>query len=428
MIKKIMPYLLVGSVLFSTILISCKDEDSNSDSALIVNKFYPTKGGVGTEILITGKNFTNDTSQVSVTVEGKPLKVIACNETGIMVVVPKRLGSGPLQIKVGNREAISVEDFTYTFSAIVTTLAGNGESGYADGEGSTAQFGLHNLNEPWKKGSICVDNDLNVYVGDIVNQCIRKITPNGMVSTLAGRPGSAGHVDGTGLAARFQAFYGMDCDADGNIYVTDVFQSTIRKVTPEGVVTTILDPTPFGPWSLAVDKRNGTIYVGNCENQGIFQLQQNGSVTHIIHNTSIAGLTVDKNGNLFAAEYGTNSIVKYAADTWTKTVITGSGNGYANGSFASAMFSYPWGIDVDSNGDIYVAGNDGGANIDQSIRIVDMAREEVRTVAGSSVSGYVNANGSTAAFNSPLDVAVDKNGVIYIYDRNNNVIRKIVYE
>lgn len=428
MIKKIMPYLLVGSLLFSMMLISCKDDNTDIGSTLIVNKFYPTKGGVGTEILITGKNFTSDTSQVSVSVDGKPLKVIACNETGIMVVVPKKLGSGPLEIKVGDRETVSVEKFTYTFSAIVTTLAGNRESGYADGEGATAQFALYDSDQPWKKGSICVDNNLNVYVGDVANQCIRKITPDGMVSTLAGRPGSSGHVDGTGLAARFQAFYGMDCDAEGNIYVTDVFQSTIRKVTPEGVVTTILDPAPVGPWCLAVDKRNGTIYVGNCENNGIFQLQQNGSVTRIVPSTSIAGLTVDKNGNLFAVEYGTNSIVKYTVDTWEKTLITGSGNGYVNGSFASAMFSFPWGIDVDTNGDIYVAGNDGGVNLDQSIRIVDMGREEVRTVAGSPVSGYVNANGSAAAFHSPLDVAVDKNGVIYVYDRQNNVIRKIVYE
>lgn len=430
MIKKIMPYLLAISVLFSIILISCKneDDDTSTDSTLIVNKFYPTKGGVGTEILITGKNFTSDTSLVSVTVGEKPLKVIACNETGIMAIVPKKLGSGPLEIKVGDRGAVSVEKFTYTFSAIVTTLAGTGDAGHADGEGSGAQFALYDPQQPWKKGSICVDNNLNVYVGDVANQCIRKITPDGTVSTLAGRPGVGGHVDGTGLAARLQAFYGMDCDTEGNLYLTDVFQSTLRKVTPEGVVTTILDPTPFGPWSLAVDKRDGTIYVGNCEGQGIFQMKKDGSVTHIVHNTSIAGLTIDKEGNLFATEYGTNLILKYAANTWTKTVIAGNGNGYVDGSFASAMFSYPWGLDVDSNGDLYIAGNDGGTNLDQSVRIVDMTREEVRTVAGSSVGGYINANGSAAAFRSPLDVAVDKNGVIYVYDRNNNVIRKIIYE
>ena len=87
--------------------------------------------------------------------------------------------------------------------------------------------------EDWKKGSVCVDDDGNVYVGDCVNYCVRKITPDGTVTTLAGLAGNKGCIDGTGVQARFNGLYGMDCDAEGNIILTDVFEWKIRKITPD---------------------------------------------------------------------------------------------------------------------------------------------------------------------------------------------------
>ena len=102
-----------------------------------------------------------------------------------------------------------------------------------------------------------------------------------------------------------------------------------------------------------------------------------------------------------------------------------------NGAFEDALFTYPCDLAIDSNGDIYVAGNgswNGGENLDQSIRLLDMTNRTVRLVAGGTQEGYVDANGSSAVFAGPQDLAVDKNGVIYVYDKKNNVIRKIVYE
>ena len=106
-------------------------------------------------------------------------------------------------------------------------------------------------------------------------------------------------------------------------------------------------------------------------------------------------------------------------------------SGYLNGSFEDALFTFPSDLAIDSNGDIYVAGNgawDGGENLDQSIRLLDMTNRVVRLVAGGTQAGYVDANAGSAAFSGPQDLAVDKNGVIYVYDKKNNVIRKIVYE
>lgn len=426
-----MTLLVCSTSLFS----SCKDDDGHdAGSPVVVNRFYPTSGSAGTEILITGKNFSENPEDISVTLGNIPLKVLSCNMNNIMAIVPPKLGDGVLTVTVANREPVrTIEAFTYSFSAVVTTFAGssNGEPGYQDGIGSEALFFFDGAKgdpaEDWRKGSICVDNDGNVYVGDCVNYCVRKITPDGTVTTLAGLAGNRGDVDGTGAQARFNGLYGMDCDAEGNIIMTDVFGWKIRKITPDGVVTT-LGATDFEPWMLTVDKNNGDIFVSS--NSGIYKWTKDGSTQ--IATGNFRGLVLDKEGNLYGADQILNGIVKFKAGTWEAETLTGKGTaGYLNGAFEDALFTYPCDLAIDSNGDIYVAGNgswNGGENLDQSIRLLDMTNRTVRLVAGGTQEGYVDANGSSAVFAGPQDLAVDKNGVIYVYDKKNNVIRKIVYE
>ena len=424
--------LLIGS---ASLLGGCKDDNGHdAGSPVVVNRFYPTSGSVGTEILITGQNFSENPDEISVKLGNTPLKVLSCTMNNIMVVVPPKLGNGILEITVANREPVyTIESFTYSFSAVVTTMAGspNGEPGYQDGPGKEALFFFDGAKgdpvEDWRKGSVCVDDAGNVYVGDCVNYCIRKITPNGNVTTLAGMAGNRGCVDGTGAQARFNGLYGMDCDAEGNIILTDVFEYKIRKVTPDGVVTT-LGSTDFEPWYLAIDKRNGDIYVSS--GTGIYKWTEGNSSQ--IATGHFKGIAFDKEGNLYGAHQVLNGIVKLKADTWEAENIVGKGTpGYSNGSFDEALFAYPSDLAVDSKGDICVAGNgawDGGENRDQSIRLLDMTNRTVRLVAGGTQAGYVDANGASASFYGPQDLAVDKNGVIYVYDKKNNVIRKIVYE
>ena len=432
----IIQYITLTLLVCSTSLFSsCKDDDGHdAGSPVVVNRFYPTSGSAGTEILITGKNFSENPEDISVTLGNIPLKVLSCNMNNIMAIVPPKLGDGMLTVTVANREPVrTIEAFTYSFSAVVTTFAGssNGEPGYQDGIGSEALFFFDGAKgdpaEDWRKGSICVDNDGNVYVGDCVNYCVRKITPDGTVTTLAGLAGNRGDVDGTGAQARFNGLYGMDCDAEGNIIMTDVFGWKIRKITPDGVVTT-LGATDFEPWMLTVDKNNGDIFVSS--NSGIYKWTKDGSTQ--IATGNFRGLVLDKEGNLYGADQILNGIVKFKAGTWEAETLTGKGTaGYLNGAFKDALFTYPCDLAIDSNGDIYVAGNgswNGGENLDQSIRLLDMTNRTVRLVAGGTQEGYVDANGSSAVFAGPQDLAVDKNGVIYVYDKKNNVIRKIVYE
>ena len=124
-----------------------------------------------------------------------------------------------------------------TPAGMVSTLAGAaGQSGMADGAGLAASFGGPH--------ALAADPAGTVYVADTQNHCIRKITPAGVVTTFAGLPGKAGNADGQGRAARFSEPRGIAVDAAGNVYVADTGNGAIRQITPDGVVTTIAAPAP----------------------------------------------------------------------------------------------------------------------------------------------------------------------------------------
>src|SRR5439155_1682689 len=118
-------------------------------------------------------------------------------------------------------------DIPYTF----TTLAGAASIGSADGTGSAARF--------YDPSGVAIDSSGNVYVADTLNSTIRKITPAGEVTTPVGLAGITGSADGTGSAARFYDPLGVATDSSGNVYVADTFNDTIRKITPAGDVTTL---------------------------------------------------------------------------------------------------------------------------------------------------------------------------------------------
>jgi len=178
----------------------------------------------------------------------------------------------------------------YTF----TTFAGNTGYGTADGTGSAARFA-----NPW---GVAVDTNGNIYVADTINYTIRKVTPAGLVTTLAGLAGQSGSADGTGSAARFNGPSGVAVDTAGNVYVSDQHNDTIRKVTSVGtnwVVTTLagLAGSPGGangigslarfnrPSGVAVDT-NGNVYVTDELNNAIRKVTPNGTNWEV---TTLAG-------------------------------------------------------------------------------------------------------------------------------------------
>jgi hypothetical protein len=282
---------------------------------------------------------------------------------------------------------------------------------------------------------IAVDTNLNIYVADPGNSCIRKIDSLGNVTTLAGDPTVSGYADGQGTAAKFSIPYDVAVDTAGNIWSVDPGNYDIRKITPTGSATTWAWGSQ-APWSIAFDKATGFPYYSSCSSPGnIYQVPAQWTSNAVVSGLNYpAGIKFDKNGNLYVSINGDQVVEQFTAGTWTGNIIAGQkGNGgYVDGPGASAKFSDPWGLAVDASGNIYVAGNgtwDGGTyNPDQSIRYIVAGTWVVSTFAGSGTAGYADGIGSTAAFSAPTGVAVDKNGTVYVLDKNNNRIRKIVSE
>ncbi len=246
--------------------------------------------------------------------------------------------SAPFGVAVDAAGAVFVADTAnntirhITAAGVVSTLAGQaGQAGSANGLGDQARF-----RNPW---SVALDGSGNVLVADMSNNSIRKITPAGEVTTLAGQPGPAGHTDGPGLLARFNSPYGVAADPDGNVYVSDSGNHAIRKITPKGMVSTLAglpgyagaaDGTGtsarfWNPQGLAVDAY-GTVYVADTGNHAIRKISPFGEVTTLAglagtsgtnnagglaaRFNSPGGVAVDVAGNLYVADTGNHTIRK----------------------------------------------------------------------------------------------------------------------
>lgn len=259
-----------------------------------------------------------------------------------------------------------------TQAGVVATIVGDGSSGFLDGTGTLAR-----INRPY---DIAVDNQGNLYIADYYNHRIRKVSPAGVVSTLAGN-GTSGFADGTGMATMFNRPSGITTDSLGNVYVTDRGNNCIRKITTTGIVTTIAGDGTIGlkdgpalqarfnePIGIATDASNN-IYVTDWANHCIRKLSggtvstlagtgatgfADGTGTSAVLNYPLS-LTLDLEGNIYFSDWENHRIRKL---TTTGVVTTIAGNGsaaYTEGIGTSAMLNRPWGIEIDAMGNLYVA-------------------------------------------------------------------------
>ena len=313
----------------------------------------------------------------------------------------------------------------------VTTLAGlAGSAGTNDGTGNGAQF-----NEP---AAVAVDSAGNVYVADTANDTIRKVTPSGVVTTLAGLAGSPGSANGTGNAARFNFPFGLTVATNGNVYVADTYNSAIRKVTPAGLVTTLASGFYY-PYGVTVDT-NGNIYVADSGNNTIRKVTPAGAVTTLAglagsngtnDGTGSAarfyfpcGVTVDSAANVYVADTGNNTIRKVTLAGVVTTLAGLECNaGSTDGTGSAARFYWPAGVAVDVNGNVYVG--DSGNNTIRQVTPVG-ANWVVTTLAGlAGNAGSANGTNSSARFNWPAFMTVDNAGNLYVADEHNDTIREV---
>ncbi len=282
---------------------------------------------------------------------------------------------------------------------VVTTIAGTaGIPGNANGFNSTARF-----NEPV---SIAADVQGNLYVADYGNNTIRKLTPSGpnwAVTTIAGLAGNAGSTDGTNGSARFSDPSGITVDASGNLYVADTYNRTIRKLAPVGtdwVVTTI---------------------AGTAQTYG-----SSDGANSAAQFQAPAGITVDSLGNLYVADTLNSTIRKLTPDgtNWVVTTLAGQPEnfGSTDGTNLDTQFNYPYGITVDANGNLYVADS-----FNYTIRKVapEGANWVVSTLGGAALSpGAKDGLAANARFSSMVGIAVDTSTNLYVGDTENRTIRK----
>ena len=321
-------------------------------------------------------------------------------------------------------------------SGQVTTFAGSTTAGYSDGSGTAALFS--------NPAGMASDANGNIYVCDVFNNRIRKIAPDGTVTTIAGT-GVAGNSDGPALSAQFYAPQGLAVDAQGNIFVADYGNSLIREI----VAATNTVKTYAG---------NG--YVGYVDGDALKTAEFNGP----------SGVAVDANGNLFVTDRNNNMIRKITSAGVVSTIAGTKTPGYVNGTVNTtggyASFRNPSALVLDKDGNIYVAdlGNSAirmitpaavvttiaggpgqtslvGSSIaltidaqgnffiaDESGRIIELTAAKVLyDLAGATnVAGYADGTGTAAQFNNPQGICITPSGSIFVSDFNNNMIRKVV--
>jgi sugar lactone lactonase YvrE len=396
-----------------------------------ITKFSPAISGIGYPLVIKGTNFSTDIASDVVTINGVTATVTSAADTQLIVTVPLTASTGKIAVTVKGQATISSSDIRI-IKLTVTTIAGSGSYGYADGTGSATSF-----NAPWgivgdnngnyyvsdwynnrirkvtgagvvttfigpsafpgnAPAGIVMDSHGNLFVADIGWNAIKKITPAGVISYFAGDMyGNSGNTNGTGTNARFKSPVGLAIDANDNIYVSDDLNICIRKITPSGVVSTLA----------------GSGTVGSADGTGTSASFRDPT-----------GLCMGHDGNLYVLDALNNNIRKI---TPAGVVTTFAGNGTvgsADGPALSASFNELIGMVEDQAGNFYVT--------DESSHKIRMITTDgtVVTIGGNGNHATSDGVGGFASFYYPLGITIDPNGTMFEVDNGSATIRKIVVQ
>lgn len=437
---------LKWSFLFLAVIVlyTCRDnslstEEEPTKEIVEITSINPLSGTSGTEVTISGSLFGETPGENAVTFNGHIAEVINATSNKLEVVVPKGARSGPVEVTV-NGESATGPVFNYNLTVEVSTYAGSGKRGYIDGEADAARFeypvGLE----------LATNGDLVVV--DYKNHSIRIVSDDGYVSTLAGN-GSEGLADGVGSAAHFFRPIDVVSMANGTLFVSDFGNHRIRHITPSGRVTTFAGSTPGyndGAPYLARFRfpagitmaQNDTLFVSDSENNLIRWIAPDGEVGTYVGSGIFGfvdgyandvqfrwpfGLDSDGKQRLFVADH-TNHSIRLVSDEKFVSTFSGDGEaGYLEGDKSEVRFNAPYDVALDKNRYVYVADY-----YNNRIRMIS-PNGQVKTLAGNGAEGFVDGDGTAARFNGPIGLAVnDEGSVLFVTDHHNHAIRKITIE
>lgn len=330
----------------------------------------------------------------------------------------------------------------------IATIAGNGSAGYSGDGGLAINAGLSHPR------GLALDSSGNLYISDVDNHRIRRVSPAGIIFTVAGN-GTAGFSGDGGMAvnAALADVTSLALDGAGNLYIADRGNRRVRKVTADGIIATIAgtgisgfsgDGGPATSAQLntpaSIMFAAGNLYIADSSNQGIRRVGSDGTITTIAGNgvkgfsgdggpatsASLAtplGMAMDSFGNLYIAD-GDNNRVRRISPGGVITTVAGNGVGQFAGDLGpavSASLNIPEDVAVDTAGNLFVA--DAGNN---RVRKVDGAGI-ITTLAGTAQNGFSGDGGpaTQAMLNFPWGLTTNSTGTVYIADRVNNRVRTV---
>jgi len=425
----------IASIAYSSALATY----SLSTGVPVVNSFAPSIPTPGGTLTLRGAYLDRLIGRNTFVIGGWPASTwsVSLDRTSATVTVPGSAYSGPFNLVQPGGVAQLVSPFLYLHGT-VGTYAGSGAQGDQDGLGQSAVFS--------RPEGIVRDSAGNLYVAEAGGNCIRKISPSGQVTTLAGST-TAGFQNGVGANARFNNPTGLAIDpSTNNLYVCDWNNGAVRMITSTGVVTTVAGTGTSGyndgatssaqfsrPLGVAFDPATQRLYVGDSSNNCI-RLISAGVVSTLAGNTAAgsvdgvgtaarfnvpSGVVLDGFGNLYIADYGAARIrCLNLATNYVSTVTGVAGAGWLDGASGSARLNGPEYLGADSLGNIYVAG-------DNSVRKIASPSQYVSTLAGQTGANFADGSTSSALFNNTQQLVVDPSGNVYVTDWNGNRIRVI---
>jgi sugar lactone lactonase YvrE len=438
-----------GSVTSSSVLLSV----SITNPPVVYNQ-APTFGAVD-ELFADLISASGDPASFSAA--GLPPGITINAATGLIMGTPTTSGTYNVSFTASNAIGTSAAgSLTLTIlpPTVSSTFAGKlGTSGAVDSTTTTAA----RFNTP---AAIMSDATGILYIADTGNHTIRKIALSGEVTTFAGQAGISGSLDGTGLNAQFSAPAGLAVDNSNNLYVADTGNNVIRKITPAGQVSTLAGAAGIAgtadgidsvarfnhPSALAIDSSN-TLYIADTDNHTIRTIALNSSpvsVSTLVGQAGIQGaadgwpnsatlnfpisLAIDSNNNLYVADNGNHTIRRVTSVASLPTVGTLAGKtgitGAADGAGSEALFNAPAGLTMDRDNILYVA--DTSNHTIRMVTVDDSYNTRVTTLAGlPGASGGIDGAGDHARLNYPCGMTIDPSGAVYIADDNNHAVRRI---